>query len=138
MIEYITRLDGVTTAHLDGFFEGWPNPPSAETHLAILARSHRVVLAREVTSRRIVGFVNAISDGVLSAYIPLLEVLPSHRDQGIGTELMQRILRELDGLYMTDLTCDEPLVPFYRRLGLQPARAMMRRRRDRGTEGLRD
>jgi precorrin-8X/cobalt-precorrin-8 methylmutase len=66
----------------------------------------------------VIGFVTAVSDGVVSAYVPLLEVLPSYRRRGIGTELIRRLLARLDGLYMVDLACDEELVPFYERLGL--------------------
>jgi ribosomal protein S18 acetylase RimI-like enzyme len=117
MIEYTDSLDGVETAHLDGFFVGWPSPPSNETFLALLRGSAHVVLARSRDD--VVGFVTAVSDGVLSAYIPLLEVRPDHHGRGIGTELMRRMLAKLDSLYMVDLCCDADLEPFYRRLGLQ-------------------
>ena len=128
-IEYTTSLEGVAPEHLEGFFEDWPKPPSAERHLEILRGSHRVVLARDVGSPRIVGFANAISDGVLSAFIPLLEVLRSHRGRGIGTELVGRLLAELDDFYSVDVVCDEELRPFYARLGMQPLPAMALRRR---------
>jgi len=39
MIVYIDRLDGITADNLHGFFVGWPNPPSPETHLKLLANS---------------------------------------------------------------------------------------------------
>jgi GNAT superfamily N-acetyltransferase len=128
-VEYTTSLDGVGPDHLVGFFEGWPKPSSPERHLEILRGSHRVVLAREGDSQQVVGFVNAISDGVLSAFVPLLEVLPSHRGQGIGTELVRRMLAELDDLYSVDLVCDEELRSFYARFGMQPLPAMALRRR---------
>ena len=128
-IEYTTSLEGVAPKHLEGFFEGWPKPPSADRHLEILRGSHRVVLARDRGSPRIVGFVNALSDGVLSAFIPLLEVLPSHRGRGIGTELVSRLLAELGDLYSVDVVCDEELRPFYARFGMQPLAAMALRRR---------
>ena len=35
-IGYLTDLDGVTAAQLRGFFDGWPHPPTPETHLRIL------------------------------------------------------------------------------------------------------
>ena len=76
-----------------------------------------------------VGFVNAIGDGVLAAYLPYLEVLPAWQGQGIGSELVRRILAALAPRYMVDLVCDEELVPFYERLGLVPYRAMIRRDR---------
>ena len=73
----------------------------------------------------IVGFVTAISDGVLAAYVPLLEVLPSHQKQGIGQELMRRMLETLDRLYMVDLLCDDNLQPFYEKLGMRRSKGMM-------------
>jgi ribosomal protein S18 acetylase RimI-like enzyme len=79
----------------------------------------------------VIGFATAISDGVMSAYIPFLEVLPEYQRQGIGTELIRRLLGQLDGLYMVDLSCDAALQPFYERLGfIALDRAMGQRRRD--------
>jgi ribosomal protein S18 acetylase RimI-like enzyme len=88
-----------------------------------LRGSSHVVLACD--GRRVVGFVTAISDGVLSAYIPLLEVVPEYQHRGIGRELTRRLLAQLDGLYMIDLSCDEDVVPFYERLGLERLDAAM-------------
>jgi ribosomal protein S18 acetylase RimI-like enzyme len=128
-IEFTTSLDGVVPAHLASFFEGWPNPPSPERHLDILRGSYRICLAREASSPQIVGFVNAISDGVLYAFIPLLEVLPAYRGRGIGSELVTRVLGELDDFYAVDLMCDPELQPFYERFGMHRATGMIIRRR---------
>jgi ribosomal protein S18 acetylase RimI-like enzyme len=128
-IEFTTSLDGVEPAHLHGFFEGWPSPPVPERHLDLLRGSYRIVLARETGSPRIVGFVNAISDGILYAFIPLLEVLPSHRGRGIGSELVTRLLDELNDFYAVDLMCDPELQPFYDRFGMHRATGMIIRRR---------
>ena len=129
---YTTDVAELTPADLEGFFVGWPSPPSPERHLEILRGSDHVVLAREGDEGPIVGFVTAISDGILSAFIPLLEVLPSRQGHGIGSELVRRMLAELDGFYMVDLVCDATLEPFYRRLGLTAMTGMGRRRRLRG------
>ena len=80
---------------------------------------------------QVVGFINAISDGVLTAYIPLLEVLPAYQGQGIGATLVTRLLARLDHLYMVDLLCDADVQPFYARLGMRPATGMMVRHYDR-------
>jgi len=127
-IEYTTSLDGVAPEHLQGFFEGWPKPPSPERHLEVLKGSYRVVLARETGARQVVGFVNAISDGVLYAFVPLLEVLPTHRERGIGTELVRRLFDELGDFYAVDLMCDPELQGFYERLGMHRAVGMVIRR----------
>jgi ribosomal protein S18 acetylase RimI-like enzyme len=116
VIEYVTDPTGVGPEQLRGFFVGWPKPPSPERHLEILRGGSHVVLARD--GERVVGFVTAISDGVISAYIPLLEVVPEYQGRGIGAELVRRLLAQLGDLYMVDLCCDEDVVGFYERLGL--------------------
>ena len=75
----------------------------------------------------VVGFVTAISDGVLSAYLPLLEVLPDFRGRGIGRELVKRMLERLEHCYMVDVVCDEGVLPFYEALGLRAGHAAMHR-----------
>jgi ribosomal protein S18 acetylase RimI-like enzyme len=85
--------------------------------LELLRRSAEVVLAVQPGSDRVIGFVNLLSDHVLTAYIPLLEVLPEFRGQGIGAELIRRVLDRVPNLYMVDVTCDANVQPFYESLG---------------------
>ncbi|MBD3331995.1 GNAT family N-acetyltransferase [candidate division GN15 bacterium] len=127
MIRYESDTSAISPDDLQGFFVGWPNPPSAETHLGILKGSDHVVLAREDSKGRVVGFVTAITDGVLAAYLPLLEVLPEYQGRGIGGELVRRMLAQLDGLYMIDAVCDDDVVPFYQEFGMVKATAVARR-----------
>lgn len=129
-IRYTDSLDGLLPGMLEGFFVGWPNSPSPQTHLEILRSSAAVMLAVDDETEQVVGFVTALSDGVLSAYLPLLEVLPQVQGQGIGRELVRRILEKLQGLYAVDLVCDDDLVPFYERFGFKPGRGMMLRNYD--------
>jgi GNAT superfamily N-acetyltransferase len=129
-VRYTTSLEGITADSLrGGFWVGWPDQPTAEVHLAMLRGSESVVLALAEDSGDVVGFVNAVGDGVLAAYVPCLEVLPGWHGQGIGTELVRRILAQLAPRYMVDLVCDDELEPFYQRLGFVPYRAMIRRDR---------
>jgi ribosomal protein S18 acetylase RimI-like enzyme len=123
MIQYQTSLENIRANQLEGFFVGWPNPPTPETHLEILKRAAHVVLALDDSS--VVGFVTAISDGILCAYIPLLEVLPSHQHQGIGSKLMRRMLETLREIYMIDLLCDPDLQAFYSRVGMEESSGML-------------
>jgi len=130
MIEYSYSAETVTPNQLTGFFVGWPNPPSPETHLKILKAAYAIVLARDSETARIVGFVNAISDGILTAYLPLLEVLPEYQKRGIGSELLTRIIEKMDGFYVIDLMCDVPLQPYYERFGMVKATGMALRNFD--------
>ena len=130
MIKYTSSTHGLTPDNLRGFFVGWPKPPSTETFLKILEQSYEIVLAIDDTTDHVIGFVNAISDGILSAYIPLLEVLPEYQGRGIGKELIRRMLRKLDGLYMIDLVRDEKLQSFYEKIGFQAGPAMVIRNFD--------
>ncbi len=76
-------LEELTPAQLSGgFFDGWPN----------------VILAVDEESGNVIGFITAISDGVLPAY----------QGQGIGSELVRRMLEKL-------------------RLGMQPYTGMVYR-----------
>jgi ribosomal protein S18 acetylase RimI-like enzyme len=119
MIIYQSDLAGVGAEHLAGFFVGWPNPPSPDTHLRILAGSSRVLLARDGAGGPAVGFITAVSDGVSCVYIPHLEVLPAYQGRGIGSELVRRMLAALGDIYMIDLLCDPAVQPFYERLGMR-------------------
>jgi GNAT superfamily N-acetyltransferase len=129
MIQYRNSLEGIRADQLEGFFVGWPNSPTPTMHLEMLKRSAHVALALEGSS--VIGFVTAISDEILCAYIPLLEVLPTHQHQGIGSELMRRILETLREIYMIDLLCDPDLQAFYSRVGMEESTGMLVRNFDR-------
>ena len=131
-ISYRDSADGLTVDQLRGtFFVGWPNPPSPATHLRLLQSTDHIVIAIDDSTDAVVGFVTAISDGVLAAYIPFLEVDPAYQKRGIGTELINRILAQLKHLYANDLLCDVELQPYYERLGMRRATGMLHRNYDR-------
>lgn len=127
MITYQLGTHSLQSDDLAGFFDGWPAPPSADSLLRVLQNSALAVVARD--GRRVVGFVNALSDGVLAVYIPLLEVRASHQGQGIGSELVRRVLAHFESAYMIDVVCDASVAPFYERFGMTRLVGMARRNR---------
>lgn len=135
-IEYRDSAEGLEANQLaTGFFVDWLREPTPEAHLDILHRSAYVVVAIDEESDQVVGFVTAISDGVLSAYISLLEVLPDYQGRGIGSELMRRLLDQTKDLYMVDTLCDVDVQAFYARFGMERAAGMCIRRYDRIPSG---
>ncbi len=120
-IAFTETVDGIRTHQLAGFFVGWSRRPSAELLLSVLVRSDRIVIARDTQNGSVAGFVAALTDGLIAAYITLLEVRPVHQRRGIGTQLVRRMLNSLEPLNMIDAVCDEEVLPFYRRFGVTPA-----------------
>jgi ribosomal protein S18 acetylase RimI-like enzyme len=125
MMIYKNSLDGISSDMLKGFFVDWPNSPNPQTHLKLLQNSSKVVIALDDHTNQVVGFITAISDGILSAYIPFLEVLPEYKNKGIGKELAKQMLNELNDIYMVDLCCDGDLVPYYEKFGMIKSNGML-------------
>jgi len=115
-ISYKNNLEGITPKMLSGFCVGWSKPLSTEQLYKILENSYQIVLALEYN--KVIGFVNAISDKVKFAFIPMLEVLPECKNNGIGTELMKRLFEQLEDIDNIDLICDEELQPYYEKFGM--------------------
>lgn len=98
-----------------------------------MKNSNYVVIARDSKTKDVIGFVSAISDGVLSSYIPFLEVLPGYQNRGIGMKLMETILSKLNRYYIVDLFCDKDMRSYYRKFGMRPDSAMIIRNKERQT-----
>jgi len=124
-ITYTDDATQLSPDQLTGFFVGWPEHPDPRTHMEILRRSYAVWLAFD--QERCVGFINALSDGIFYAYIPLLEVLPEYQGQGIGTELLQRMVASLADMYGIDIVCDKSAASFYTTRGFSQCAGMARR-----------
>ena len=128
MIKYLTSLNGITAEQLKGFFVGWAEPLTSEEHLKALQNSEYIVLAFDTEKQKVVGFINALSDEINFAFIPMLEVLPEYQNRGIGQRLMNKMLDLLDHLGCIDLTCDQELQPFYEKFGMLRSHGMVLRK----------
>jgi GNAT superfamily N-acetyltransferase len=58
----------------------------------------RVVGCFDKTSGAMVGFARAVSDGVALAYLADVYVLPQHRGQGLGRQLVEVMIEEGPGV----------------------------------------
>jgi ribosomal protein S18 acetylase RimI-like enzyme len=122
---YTDTLENISPDMLNGFFQGWKKPRSKEEHLNILKNSDHIVLAIDIEAHKVVGFITALTDHIQSAFIPLLEILPEYRNQGIGTELVAKMLKKLQGIPAIDLMCDSELQPFYAKFKMVPSVGMI-------------
>lgn len=113
MIEY--KINGrIIPDELDTFFQNWKSPPSTETRSKLLTGSDLVITARE--NGKLVGFLTAVSDGTMHAFITLVEVLESHQNKGIGRRLMELAISNFKGYYDIVLITDPDKGEFYKKL----------------------
>ena len=84
VIEFVESLMEIENLSFDGFFANWPRKPKTDLK-EILKNSIHFVVAKQ--DGRAVGFIYCLSDNMISAYIPLLEVLPEFQGQGIGKKV---------------------------------------------------
>ena len=88
-------------------------------HKAMLG-SDTVLTAWDET--KLVGLMNAIDDGELTAYVHYLLVRPEYQKLGIGRELTERMKKRYEGyLYLLIIAEEKMTVPFYEKLGFSSA-----------------
>ena len=129
MINYQIDLQNIHPNNLKGFSVGWKKSPNSQKLWEILDNSKFKVLATVNLGNelKVVGFITALSDKVLTVYISLLEVLPEFQKMGIGKVLMSKMLELTRDFYMVDLVCDENLSDFYAKFGMKEQIAMTKR-----------
>lgn len=71
-------------------------------------------------NEQLVGLVNAIDDGELTAYVHYLCVNPDYQGQGIGSLLLDKIKEKYkDYLYIIVIAENEGLIKYYSKNGFQ-------------------
>lgn len=68
----------------------------------------------------LVGFIRAVTDGVLRAYLEDVLVAQHHRRNGIGRALVTTMLDVLQPIPVVTLFCSNDLVDFYEAVGFHP------------------
>lgn len=127
-ISYTTEINKISVEMLSGFFAGWKKPLTPTRHFDLICNSTYFVAAIDDDSKKIIGFITALSDKVNAGFIPLLEVLPQYRVRGIGSRLMEMMLELLKDIACVDLTCDEEMQHFYGRFKMHKSNGMILRK----------
>ena len=97
----------------------WSSGQKPERVADAMRNSHCVITA--TVGDRLIGLVNALSDGALVVYYPHLLVHPDYQGRGIGHALMTRIMARYEGMHQHVLVAENPAAGFYRKLGFAPA-----------------
>jgi predicted N-acetyltransferase YhbS len=90
----------------------------------MLEHTNRTVLA--IDGSRIVGFARALCDEVSNGYISMVAVASDRRGQGIGRELVQRLIKEDAGITWI-LRAGRGSSAFWERLGFKSSEIAMER-----------
>lgn len=121
MIEYSQERQ-VTEAQLVQLYTsvGWTNYLNGPTPLLTLlnqSRHHYIAWDKE----KLVGLVRVVGDGGYIAYIQDLLVDPAYQGQGIGSQLMKLMLKEVNYAQQIILTTEQTpkTVAFYQSLGME-------------------
>ena len=85
------------------------------------------VLTEQDGKGNLTGLIRFLTDRATITYLCDLIVDESHRRQGIGTKLMQRLLTHPDVQGTTVVVITEGAEKFYRKFGFQERTAMVRR-----------
>lgn len=105
------------SADLADLFEsvGWSSAKYPERLTQAMANSDSVISAWD--GDRLVGLINCLSDGVLTAYFHYLLVRPDYQGQGIGRELLRQMLDRYSDCLRKVLIADDEQVGFYKKCG---------------------
>lgn len=72
------------------------------------------------SGNKLVATGRIVSDGIINAYLCGLGVDSHFRNRGIGTEICKRLLMHcLENNLHTQLFCEDNLVPYYEKVGLE-------------------
>jgi ribosomal protein S18 acetylase RimI-like enzyme len=102
---------------LQGLFlsVGWSSGHYPEKLVFAMKNSSAVFTAWD--SGKLVGLINALDDGVMTAYVHYLLVNPEYHDKGIGKELVSLIQGKYKDFLRIVLIAYDKEVEFYRNCG---------------------
>ncbi len=93
----------------------WESGKYPEKVQQAMRNSHRVHSVRD--EDRLVGLINSMTDGVLTAYFQYLLVHPDYQGHGLGKKLVQGMLDEYEEIPRKVLISVEKQVGFYKNCG---------------------
>lgn len=118
MIKYSTELN--SGANLYALYDslGWNDYLKLSQPQIIKAMEQSWYVLYAYDGDMLVGTGRVVSDGIMNAYLCGLGVDQKYRHQGIGTAIVNEVVKHCKGHNLhIQFFCEEDLVPFYRKLG---------------------
>ena len=100
----------------------WPLGYQPDKLRRAFSRSDQVITAWD--GEKLVGLVNTIADGSVTAFIPYLLVNPEYQKQGIGGILIGKIVSAYEGYERIVLLTEKDTVDFYKKCGFVDAQGI--------------
>jgi ribosomal protein S18 acetylase RimI-like enzyme len=100
----------------------WPLGYQPDKLQRAFSRSDKVITAWD--GEKLVGLVNTIADGSVTAFIPYLLVNPEYQKQGIGGKLIRMIVSAYEGYERIVLLTEIDTVDFYKKCGFIDAQGI--------------
>lgn len=117
MITYRTDRD-FNEEQLRELFQSvnWLSANYADRLVVAMKNSATVVSAWN--EDQLIGLINVLEDGALTAYIHYLLIRPEYQKQGIGAEMLRWVKDMYEGyLYILVMAESKEVIPFYQKLG---------------------
>lgn len=97
---------------------GWISANYSDRLVKALSQSDTVISAWD--GSKLVGLINAIDDGELTAYAHYLLICPEYQNMKIGSNLITKLKKVYEGyLYLVLTAENENLIPFYQKRGFK-------------------
>ena len=109
----------VEVAELQSLFASvqWDSANYPDKLFQAIRNSHHVISAWD--GKRLVGLMNALSDGVMTAYFHYLLVRPEYHGKGIGRSLVKQMLDHYADYARKILIAYEQEAEFYKHCGFE-------------------
>jgi len=117
-INYST-IQTFTAEQLQSLFlsVGWSSGKYPDKLVTAMANSGSVFSAWD--DKRLVGLINILDDGIMTAYAHFLLVSPEYQGKGIGKELIRLVKEKYSDYLRVLLISDEKETKFYENSGFQ-------------------
>lgn len=116
-IRYASHIEDITKEALQALFLSveWESGKYPDELIQTIQGSHSVASAWD--GDRLVGLVNALSDGVLTVYFHYMLIHPDYQGKGIGKTMMDIMLDRYKYCKTKVLISYEGAVDFYQKCG---------------------